>query len=68
MKPELNFFFWKKFIMFNIVISAIAGFFAYICGSDLQEIGVLGAIGWILVSGYFFLCELIEQYIQKEKQ
>lgn len=54
--------------MFNLTFSAMAGCFAFICASNSQENGVLGAIGWILVSGYFFLCELIEQYIQKEKQ
>jgi hypothetical protein len=53
--------------MFNITISAISGFFVFVCWTNPQEIGVLGAIGWIFVSGYFFLCSLIEQFIQNEK-
>jgi len=53
--------------MFNIIISVIAGSFAFVCWNNSQEGGYLGAIGWILVSGYFFLCSLIEQYILKEK-
>ena len=54
-------------VIFNIAISAIAGFFVFICWNNPQNFAYLGAIGWILVSGYFFLCSLIEQYILKEK-
>lgn len=53
--------------MFNVGISAIASFFVYVCWISPQESGLLGAIGWIFVSAYFFMCSLIEGYIQKEK-
>ena len=56
--------------MFNITISAIAGFFVFACWVNPQETGVLGAMGWIFISVYFFMCSLIEQYIsdmQKDK-
>jgi hypothetical protein len=65
MKLELNFFFWKRSIMFNVGISAIASFFVYVCW--INESSPLGAIGWMFVSAYFFMCSLIEGYIQKEK-
>ncbi len=51
--------------MFNIGISAIASFFVYVCW--INESGPLGAIGWMFVSAYFFMCSLIEGYMQKEK-
>ena len=53
--------------MVNIGISAVAGFFVFMCWNNPQEFGYLGAIGWIFVSAYFFMCSLIEQYIQKLK-
>lgn len=53
--------------MVNIGISAIAGLFVFMCWSNPQEFAYLGAIGWIFVSAYFFMCSLIEQYIQKLK-
>jgi hypothetical protein len=48
--------------MFNISVSAIAGSFVFVCLNDPQESAYLAAIGWALVSGYFFLCSLIEQF------
>jgi len=53
--------------MFNLTISAMAGFFVFMCWNNPQESGYLGAIGWIFVSIYFFICSLIEQYIEKGK-
>ena len=53
--------------MINLTISAIAGFFVFACLNNPQEIGYLGAIGWVFVSIYFFICSMINQYIQKEK-
>ena len=53
--------------MFNLTISAVAGFFVYVCWNNPQESGYLGAFGWVFVSIYFFICSMINQYIQKEK-
>jgi len=53
--------------MFNLTISAMAGFFVFMCWNNPQESGYLGAFGWVFVSIYFFICSMINQYIQKEK-
>lgn len=53
--------------MVNLTISAVAGFFVFMCWNNPQESGYLGAIGWIFVSIYFFMCTIIDQHIRKFK-
>lgn len=48
----------------NLAISAICGFISYYV---YRESGLLASFGWILCSGYFFLCQLISEYEEKNK-
>jgi len=41
----------------NLIISAICGFISYYV---YNESGLLASFGWILCSGYYFLCQLIQ--------
>ena len=51
--------------MFNIFLSAIAAFFAYVCYVETPEesIKYISTAGWVFVSGYFFICEIVKQII-----